>query len=435
MRPELSNLEKLLLELEQTNSKNDKIAILKKYKNTPAAKVLLYVFHPFWNYGVSPKNCQKNADLIDSVPPAESIFDLLDSFKSREFTGHAAIARTNKFVKEHLEHQDVIWKIVDRNLKSGIDATLINKAFGDKFIPEFSVALADKYDDKMANKIKFNGNEYYASRKADGCRVLTIINSLDDIKCLSRAGNEFTTLEKVKEALREILPKNTRNLVFDGEMCIVDENDKEDFTASVSQIKRKNVTIDHPRYMIFDMLTLEEFTDATSERILVERLDQLNSTIPKKNKVLAVLEQVPLTQESFEMMQEKVKTEKWEGLILRRNTIYCGRRSKDLLKVKSFFDAEYVVKGVKNGTKHMLVKGKMVEKECLAGVFIDHKGFKVQVGSGFSDDQRIEFYEHPERIIGKTITVQYFSESSNASEGLSLRFPVIKAIYPGPRNV
>lgn len=50
------------------------------------------------------------------------------------------------------------------------------------------------------------------------------------------------------------------------------------------------------------------------------------------------------------------------------------------------------------------------------------------MGSGFSIDNRIRFANNPELIVGKQITVQYFSESE--SEGkYSLRFPTVKAIY------
>jgi ATP-dependent DNA ligase len=53
--------------------------------------------------------------------------------------------------------------------------------------------------------------------------------------------------------------------------------------------------------------------------------------------------------DDLEFYIKKADTYNWEGLILRKNTTYKGKRSKDLLKVKTFFDAEYQVVDVEMG--------------------------------------------------------------------------------------
>jgi DNA ligase-1 len=40
-----------------------------------------------------------------------------------------------------------------------------------------------------------------------------------------------------------------------------------------------------------------------------------------------------------------------------------------------------------------------------------------------------------ETIIGKLITVQYFEETHNQNGGISLRFPTVKHIYDGERDM
>jgi DNA ligase-1 len=125
----------------------------------------------------------------------------------------------------------------------------------------------------------------------------------------------------------------------------------------------------------------------------------------------------------------------WEGLILRADTPYKGKRSKDLLKYKSFFDDEYVVLDVENGPFRYVKNGKEVEEKMLSCVVIEHKGHKVRVGSGFTIDQRQEFFKHPNRLINKQITVQYFSESENQQGGLSLRFPTFKYLHGEKREL
>ena len=65
-------------------------------------------------------------------------------------------------------------------------------------------------------------------------------------------------------------------------------------------------------------------------------------------------------------------------------------------------------------------------------VYIEHKGHKVAVGSGFSQEQRLKYTQEP--IVGKTITVQYFEETKNDKGGISLRFPTVKHIYENERD-
>ena len=124
----------------------------------------------------------------------------------------------------------------------------------------------------------------------------------------------------------------------------------------------------------------------------------------------------------------------WEGLMIRKNEIYKGKRSPDILKIKTFIDDEYIVVGVENSINRVIVEGKEVEEEMLKNIIIEHKGCKVQVGSGFSQEQRRKYFKNPEDIIGKTVTVQYFEATENLQGGYSLRFPVIKAIYETKRN-
>ena len=68
-------------------------------------------------------------------------------------------------------------------------------------------------------------------------------------------GKEFTTLNKVKEAIEAT---GIINSVFDGEICLVDEDGNEDFQGVMKQLRRKDHQIENPAFMIFDMLTKEK---------------------------------------------------------------------------------------------------------------------------------------------------------------------------------
>jgi DNA ligase-1 len=417
-------------ELNATNSSNEKKEILAKY---PHCKMLLmYVYNPFWKYGVTSKNCLKRNDLeAETNHYGNDIFKLLDDLKDRKITGHDAIAAVNSFSRDNAKYKELIWLILDRNLKTRTDAKLINKIWKNH-IPSFDVALANKYDEKTKKNVSFDG-KWFVSRKLDGVRCITIIRD-GDIKFYSRAGNEFTTLSKVREALEEL--NITDDIVLDGELCIVDEDGNEDFTSAISQIKRKDYTIENPCYKLFDLISLKDFSAKYSDKILSERLAEINKLVPAGHKVLDKLEQLRLDDNTFSDMQNEVATKGWEGLILRKDDVYEGKRSKSMLKVKKFFDDEYVVKDVEMGKKPIMNdEGLMEEVDVLAAVKIEHKGEIVKVGSGWSDEERLKYFKNPEDIIGKTITVQYFEESHDKDGKLSLRFPTVKFIYENGRDV
>ena len=71
----------------------------------------------------------------------------------------------------------------------------------------------------------------------------------------------------------------------------------------------------------------------------------------------------------------------------------------------------------------------------LSCVYISHKDHLVRVGSGFTIEERQNFYKDKTRILGKVIQVQYFEETKNQDGGISLRFPTFKYLYGDARTV
>lgn len=67
-------------------------------------------------------------------------------------------------------------------------------------------------------------------------------------------------------------------------------------------------------------------------------------------------------------------------------------------------------------------------KGTLGALACDYKGYKVNVGSGFSDEDRKRMWQHPENIIGKIVTVKYKEETKNKDGGISIQFPVFETI-------
>ena len=420
-------LQNFINEMRSTSSATEKIAIIKR-SSAFIHDVLEYTYNPYKQYHVTSKTCKKNNDLLDKTTfdfMDGDIFKLLNSLTRREFTGHKAIGIINGFVDCYGQ---IIYKIIDKDLDIRVGAKVINKGVPG-LIPTFNVALAKEYDEKC------DWNErWWVSRKLDGVRCLAITDEEGNCKLYSRMGKEFTTLDKVKEAIEAT---GIINSVFDGEICLVDEDGNEDFQGVMKQLRRKDHQIANPAFMIFDMLTKKEFEAEKSERTLYPRLIILKSWLRSRfidESILRFTHQTLITdQDHFEYWNTVENKDSWEGLMLRKDVGYEGKRTKNLVKVKSFHDAEYEVLGWDIDTHEVVRDGKSESMTMLAQVWIEHKGHIVKVGSGFTQEQRLKYMDGS--IVGKIITVQYFEETKNDKGGISLRFPTVKHIYDGERSM
>ena len=424
---ELRDLQAFVDLSNQSNSNTDKKKAIECYaSNENVTSLLEYTYNTFKQYGVSSANCKKNEDLCN-VHYLGSISTMLDNLNNRVWTGHEAISYVNGFVYNHSEYADLVWNIIDRNLKTRSTISMINKVIPG-LIPTFDVALASKYEPKNCD---FENEEWLASRKLDGVRCI-IRKEHEYVNAYSRAGKEFLTLQKVLEDVSKI----PGDFVLDGEICMMDEYGNEDFQGIMKQIKKKYHTISNPRFVIFDYLTLEEFDTKKGTTKLEDRYINLQGCDLESTDTLTLLEQnlIKEDQQLSDMIDE-AERQGYEGVMLRKNSGYEGKRSKNLLKCKKFFDAEYKVIDIEHDFNRVIVDGAEVEEMMMRNVVIEHKGNRVSVGSGFSHEQKRKYNTNPEDIMGKTITVQYFEETKNQNGGISLRFPTVKHVFENGRNV
>ena len=469
---------KLFIErINKSNSMLDKHSALAEYKDDEhIQRVLKYTYDPYMKYYVTPDNLEKNNGMLEPHGISD-MFQMLDDLNARKYTGNIAISRVNSYIADNFLHKDVIYAVLDRNLKINMGASEINKVFPG-LIPEFDVALAKTFDREMLEpnkkgkrKVDFENETWYASHKLDGCRCLCIIDLNGNVSFKSRKGHDFNTLDVLK---KEIEKWELRDVVLDGEMCIMDAAGNEDFQAIMREITRKDHTISHPRYNVFDMLTIEEFEAGEGNTPLSTRLNNLKFMVmvgqqkSGNNSLVNVLSQgIVKSKAHLDSLLEVVAKNGWEGLMLRKDVGYEGKRTSNLLKLKDMKDAEYEVVGLEtdsitgifyrdcmygkdvyfdfDGEYRYVETGKRVyddnlvesysdTREMVSKLVIVHKGNPVGVGSGLSMRQRLEWHADNSKIIGKTVTIQYFQETE-VDGRMSLRFPVLKHKYDGERDV
>lgn len=425
--------------INSTGSNAEKMEILKANMNDTIKQIFEDTYDGKRNYGV--KKFEINKCGSKTLDKHYTMFhNLLDVLNKRELTGNAAIEAVENMIERFAdEDQNILINIMERKLTIGISKNSFAKVVGQDNCTEYKVTLAFPID-KVKNVDPIDGT-YYASRKCDGTRCVAFVTKKGsdvDVVFKSRQCKEFTTLDNVKPAIKWLV----RNLddgkyVFDGEGCIVDENGDEHFDWIMKEIKKKDHTIENPCYQIFDFVTLDEFLMKKESAYFEDRLAQMQKMFKgnKFNTIKLLDQEVITSQDDFDRWSKMVEDGGWEGFMLRRNVPFEIDRTKNLLKVKKFYDDEYVVKDIEIDEMTTSIPGKgNVKFTGVKSLIIEHKKNKVNVGSGLTREQRIDWYKHPEKIVGKTITVKYFEETKNKNGTYSLRFPTLKYVYEDGRD-
>lgn len=432
---DLVTMSQMIKKLQNTSSTNEKIEILKCYPQ--CMKILYYVHNPLWVFNISADVVMKNLSKkdVENKGSEFKLFDLLDRLRSGEFRGHAAIGSAIKFIRKYKKHTELICNIFDRNLGIRCNARVINKAFPG-LLPVFSPSLA--YDiNKRPHPIDVDKEVWYASRKLDGVRLLVFVISKNDIRFFSRSGLQYDGLGEVKQAISK-LPDIPDETVLDGELCYISNDGSENFKQIASDLQKKNHTLKDVKYCLFDMIAINEFFQCRSNTHFGQRLENLQKYIgsvverssdPQRH-TLQILKQFRVDSVDFLDNMYATAIEKgWEGVILRGDAPYQGKRSFDMLKMKRFREAEFKVVDVEFGTMNIVKDGREKTIDVVSNIVIDYKGHSVSVGSGFNIEERLSYYDDPSSIKNKIVTIRYFSESKDKTGKISLRFPTFRCLH------
>lgn len=363
---------------------------------------------------------------------------ILDMLSSRKITGNKAVETAREFLSEFSpESGEILANILKKDLRIGVDVATINKVYPG-LIPVFGVMLAKKYGsgsvDPEKDDFKLPWSDTYVSRKLDGLRLVAIKEN-GSIDLRSRSGKQYPHFDEIRKQLG-LLPVD--NVVFDGEVVVMDENEADDFSKIASMARTKNASdLDHKAiYVIFDLIPLEEFKSNRFSTPMTGRFSKLVSVfgvsspsdkkfiIGTKYPNLFIVNQIKVdTSEKFRELFLFSQERGWEGLMIRKGSSpYEVKRSSTLQKVKAFMDEEFPIVGYFEG------QGKYKGKLGGFIVQINKKGDRVEVGSGYTDEERERFWKNRDKMVGKMMTVKFKHYSKDKYGNESLNFPIYKGI-------
>lgn len=428
----------------QTSSYNDKLAILKKYSSTPGLKeILKFIYNPYCKTGISDAKLNNTwwGSVFERIDWQEAI-----AYFSKHQTGSGddVMFAANFIGYTKAVHGDDAMKVaramVTQNLKIGITATSLNNVYGKDFIPKTGCMLGTLFDDVPAHKIHW---PCIVTEKLDGIRRI-LVKENGVCRFYSRSGHEDTGLVEIMEEAK-YLPDNH---VYDGELlaagnfkdCIAQRQ----ATNSIANSKGVKTGL---TFNVFDMLPVAEFYAGCSNMNALNRKIILGATLMDESiqlidenwnyriiafgvhREMKFIKHVPILGlvKSLDMVTpivEQIWARGGEGVML--NTVdgyYEIKRSKCLLKVKHTEEHILPVVDMVEGTgKYEDAMGSLVV------LYTNKYGQQsyLGVGSGFTDDQRRDIWDNPEKYIGRKVEIETFGESTNAAGLTSLNCPIFK---------
>jgi len=353
---------------------------------------------------------------------------LLIQLRDRDLTGHAARDAIQTMMELSIADEWNFWyrRILDKNLKCGVNEKTVNnvvdKQFNQYHVPVFSVQLAH---DSAKHESKVKGKKLI-DIKYDGVRIVSIVYPNGHVCQYSRNGKEFINFPQIRNQLGQMSIHLDQPYVFDGE--IMGSN----FQALMKQLYRKdNVVTNDSVLYLFDMIPLVDFQRGKCEIPQYERLEKLHNWYGR-NIFLALANYIQVVNQElvdldtaegnirFKQLNETAIAGGFEGIMLKDpDAPYELKRSVAWLKKKPVISVDLVVFDVVEGTGKY--EGMMGAFSCNG--IDDGRLIDVSCGSGFSDEQRGEYWINKRDIIGKTVEIMADAITQNQDLTYSLRFP------------
>lgn len=409
-------------QLQSTTKKTEKVEILKaNERNILFTDTLKWLLNPFVITGISTKKLNK--PVKHDTTPIQTWQDMMLYLETNNTGRDTDIAIVQGFIGlQPEEHREYYRQLVTKSLKLGIDAKTVNDAYGKGFVPNCEIQLANKY---FEHPEKVTG-EFTLTEKLDGYRTACLIHD-DKIEFFSRQGQPMEGFVEVEHDMKTFLTMNKiHNAFFDGELVGVN---CEELTSAenykiVTTIARKKGIKSGLKYMIFDTLRYEDFIEQTCDTEYCKRrklLERIFDNVKLDHVCLLPVLYQGVDKSMIMRHLNEARDKHKEGIMINLDDKpYEFKRTNNLLKVKVMQDADLKIIDVYEGT------GKNASK--LGGIIVEFiynsRHYQCECGSGFSDEERVDFWNNPDKIIGKIATIQFFEISKNDDGGYGLRFPV-----------
>lgn len=408
---ELKEVKEIFDKISSVSGKKDKETIIKQNKdNELFLECLKFLLDSNITTGLSKKKINKKVQIYENTySDIRDMFSYLSLNNSGKDVNIGVVQGYINSLDKDL--QDFVRGLFTKSLKIGADAKTVNKALGYKFIITFNIMLGSKAD---LNKLP--KGDKFVTEKFDGQRCFTIIKN-GKITMKSRQNKEITGLTEVLESIKQT---GLNDICLDGELLAINSDYESVYKDTMKIISTKNEVKTGIKYMVFDIVTLEEFENKKKTDIYSIRRSILENI--KETEFLKITPILYYGKDDNKVLEvlNKCRQNGAEGCMINLDKPYEFKRSKTLLKLKVMNSCDLKIIGFEEGD------GKY--KGTLGNLICDYKGYQLGVGSGYTDKQREQIWNNQEEYLNRIAEIQYFEETYNDKGGLSLRFPVFKCV-------
>lgn len=407
-----------ILVLQSITGANDKQKFIKEHANDENFRnFLYYTLNPLLSYNLSEATLRKEDTSIPNTGcrPFKDIFECCEYLSRLRGLDDATVRQIKMFLYATPEDaRELYIKLLSKTLRLGVTAKTVNKVIPN-LIPEWEIQQAypiEKYPIKK-------GTYFWLSQKLNGTRA-TYYNG----KLVARSGSAYTGLDHITDELKWT---EGRGIVLDGELTLKDEfkeglSDNEAFRKATGIINSdENVNKTMICFTVFDVIPTSDFEKSNPSIKYSDRrklLDNLSELLPKDGSVniLPCLYHGTDLSKIDELLNQMVAEDK-EGLMANLDVPYRRTRHSGILKIKRFYTMDLPIVRLEGGAGRL--------KGALGALVLKYDNNEVKVGSGFTDEQRAEYWENRENLVGTLCEVKYKEISSDKNTGLkSLQFPV-----------
>lgn len=341
--------------------------------NPNVSKYLLAAYDPYTRYHITQV---KPGTGIEQF--TDYTWDILRKLSVREISGHDAQWLVDIHTEEMTFRSSALFRmIIKKDLRMGMGVKSINKVFPG-LIPTHDVMLAKLFE---RDRVKC---PCFGSPKIDGVRA-----KYNKGKFYSRNGHEYIGLDLLKIELQGITEE------LDGELTIP----RKTFQESSGLIRDYSPTPD----AVFNVFELP-----TVKAPFIERLMAMRDISLMGPHIMRVPHQKLNFKDDVYNYYNKCRDNGYEGAVIKPYDYeYKGSRSYSWMKMKPIKTVDLKVTNMFEG------KGKYENQ--MGGVIVMFEDKLNKVGGGFSDEQRLNFWNHPSSIISKTIEVEYMEKTDDGN--------------------
>lgn len=413
-----------IYKLQSIAGANAKCEFIKVHRDDTYFKRFLYfALNPMLTYNISKKSTDKlmaeeNFD-GQKLIFFNDIFECCEHLSRLRGMDDATLRQVKMLLNvkyPEMDERELYIQLLSKKVRLGIAAKTINKIIPN-LIPEWEVQQAytvEKYPLKEET-------EFWLTQKLNGARA-----TLYEGQLLARSGMPYKGLEHITDALSWL---RVAGFVADGELTLKDKGDLSDneaFRVSTGILNSDNVNKTVICYTIFDMIPVKDF-DALKPQVTYRyRRDILNQFAERVADTDGAVNVLPVLyhgtdQSKIEELLEQMVREDKEGLMINTDVPYRRTRHKGILKVKRFYTMDLPIIRCEEGTGRL--------SGTLGAFVLKYKENEVKVGSGFTDEQREQFWNNRDDMEGLLCEVKYKEISQDKVTGLeSLQFPVFVGI-------